>query len=247
MISKEALLNTSFFLPFDLAKWLAVDIVNRKGLELKGFEMYCGRQGCGKTIALSHRLETIREKYGDRIDIITNYGYKYQTKPFDTWLDLMQVKKKPTVYAIDEIQTYFSAREYQKFPMGLLSAITQTRKMVNNPVDKGILILCTSQIFANVDKLIRDQVHRVHDCSTYFGRLTVVKTYDAIDYQAKEQSVSSDKRSKIRFPSAQMFIQTDWLRSSYDTFSLISDMKNKLEKDKFVLRDVYASERTSPL
>lgn len=236
-------LDKSFIFPVELAKWLIYDLLNPPGLELKGIDMFCGLQGSGKTVMMTKALEDIRKKYGDRIKIITNYDYKYQDEPFHEWADFMKVHDKPVVYAIDEIQNYFYARDYAKFPTGLLSAITQTRKMVNHPTDKGIKILCTSQVFANVDKALRDQVFMVWDCGTLFRRFSWANGYTSLAYQEKVSKLNSDMRRRVRFGQLSLLVQSNNFRRLFDTFRLVEDVREKLEKDQYVVRQVMAEQK----
>ena len=87
-ILKYMLLFTIFFLLRDFIGhivqfiyWKFVDFFRfiknpKRPLHLYGIWLYCGLYGCGKTMALSHYLATMRKRYGDRVYISTNYGFK---------------------------------------------------------------------------------------------------------------------------------------------------------------------------
>lgn len=182
-----------------------------------GMTMYCGRQGAGKTMAMTEYLERMRKKYPKAL-ILTNYGYIHETRPFRDWKDFFEVKNGTdgVIFAIDEIQNEFSSTQWRNFPESLLSEITQQRK-------QRVKIVCTSQIFTRVAKPLREQCMDVVDCFTIAGRWTWTKCYDAVDYNKVIDTPTG--KDKIRRLYIKTFIQDDYLRSLYDSYTKIERIR----------------------
>lgn len=193
-----------------------------------GLKMFCGRQGSGKTVGMVWYLELIRKKY-PKCHIYTNFDYVHQTAPLESLNDLLKYRNgnDGVVFAIDEIQNEFSSSASKDFPESLLSEITQQRK-------QKITILSTSQIFSRVAKPLREQCYEVIDCHTFFGRWTRLKCFDADDYSSILDSYTPEKKFKLPKKWVRSFIQTDDLRSLYDTYAKIQ----RLSRQGFVTRDI---------
>lgn len=187
----------------------------KNGTEFKeyGMTMYCGRQGAGKTTAMTEYLERMRKKYPKAL-ILTNYGYAHETRAFKDWSDFFEVKNGTDgiIYAIDEIQNEFSSTQWKNFPEALLSEITQQRK-------QRVKIVCTSQIFTRVAKPLREQCMDVVECFTIGGRWTWMKAFDAVDYNRIIDSPTG--KDNLRRLYVKTFIQDEHLRSLYDSYAKI--------------------------
>lgn len=178
-----------------------------------GTTMYCGRQGAGKTVAMTEYLERMRAEYPKAI-IVTNYNYRYQNLPFKDWKDFFDIRNGTdgVIFAIDEIQNEFDSAAWNKFPPALLSEITQQRK-------QRIKIVCTSQIFTRVAKPLREQCNDVVECKTMAGRWTFIKSLDAVDYNDTIDRPTA--KAKIRRLYKKSFIQDAYLRELYDSYEKI--------------------------
>lgn len=64
-------------------------------------------------MALSHYLTSMRKKYGDRIYISTNYGFKGEDFPLLSWKELLTEYDRPVILAM------------MKFKMSLTVVITR--------------------------------------------------------------------------------------------------------------------------
>jgi len=173
----DEFMHFNFFLPIDLVKWLIYDVVSRTkndNKELYGFYMYCGLPGEGKTLSLARQLSYLRSKYGDKIYICTNFRWKHEDFQFQSWKMLVKPGgyDKPLVVGFDEIQNEFQSRDFKSFPKELITAITQFRK------GNGIAVYGTTQVFTNVDTLIRGQCKEVIHCRTRLNRLTINRGYE---------------------------------------------------------------------
>lgn len=214
-------------LPFWLRvwRWWIVDIYRfiryPHKVHLYGIWLYCGLYGQGKTMALTEYLTRMRKKYGDKIYISTNYGFKYEDFPLDSWHDLLTNYDKPVIFGYDEIQNEFNSRDYKNFPYELVKLLTQNRK------GNGKQIVGTAQRYGRVDKTIRELCTHVVECrKSYFGRVTKTKKYDVEDYEQMlaEVDVMKKRKTPCRRYS---FIQTDKLRNSYDTLQMLETAKTK--------------------
>lgn len=217
-VKKYKYSERGFFLKFMIfIVYKCIDVYYRikNGVKFSeyGLTMYCGRQGAGKTTAMTEYLERMRRQYPNSL-ILTNYGYKHETQAFVDWNDFFTIKNGTdgVIFAIDEIQNEFSSAAWKNFPESLLSEVTQQRK-------QRVKIVCTSQIFTRVAKPLREQCMDVVECFTIAGRWTWTKCFDAVDYNRVIDSPTG--KDKLRRLYIKTFIQDDYLRSLYDSYAKI--------------------------
>lgn len=220
-------------------RWKLVDI--RRALSDKkkgvsnfrpfGLKMFCGRQGCGKTMSMVWYLDMLRRKYPKAL-IYTNFSYRHQTGSLESLNDLLVYRngEDGIIFAIDEIQNEFSSAVSKDFPETLLSEITMQRK-------QKMTILATSQVFSRVAKPLREQCYEVLDCRTFFGRWTAVKCYDAEDYCSIIDCYNAEKKFKLPKKWKRSFIQTDSLRDSYDTYEKVKRLSRQGFAEKLLARN----------
>lgn len=222
---KHLLLTIKLPVLLDLIRWLTVDFIRLftrpRRVHLYGIRMYCGLYGQGKTMALTEYLERMRQRYGDKIYIATNYYYKGQDFPINSWKDLMPDYDKPIIFGYDEIQNEFNSRDYSNFPYELLTLLTQNRK------GNGKQIVCTAQRFVRVDKIFRELCQEIGECKTRFGRLTSVKVFDWEDYEMLLKTPNVNMRMKIHPKWRRIFVQSDYIREQYDSFKMLESAKSK--------------------
>lgn len=214
---------------FDLARWILVDLLEReftkKEFKPYGFTFFVGPQGTGKTVSMVHYLDQIKAKYPNCL-IVTNFAYHQADHTMIDWQDIMNVRngKDGVVFAIDEIQSEYSAAAWKDVPESLLSEISQQRK-------QRVKIVATAQFFTRVAKPLREQAATVVVCKTFFGRLTVNREYDALRYALVTDNPGV-VRQKLKPSSKTSFVQSDQLRSEYDTYEKIQRMRDR----KFIPR-----------
>ena len=187
-----------------------------------GLKLFCGKQGSGKTVSMIHYLDEIK-KSNPKCKIVTNFNFTNADDRLSSIDDLMKMRngEDGIVFAIDEIQTLFpSSRSKDNFPFELLSTICQQRK-------QRVHIVGTSQVFSRTCKELREQTFTVFDCKTYASRWTVVKEYDAVDFEAAQSVITDQRRKKFIRIAKWSFVQTDALRNEYDTFEVINNEKLK--------------------
>lgn len=211
--------KTIFYLPYLLFCWIHDH--RRAPVHLYGIYGFFGLPGKGKTMAMSYYLRQMRQKYGHQIYIMTNYFYDDQDFEFHSWRDLLKDYDKPLLVAWDEVQNEFNSRDFQSFPIPLLTLLTQVRKK------NGIQILYTAQRWHFVDKNFRSLSFGCYECNTLFSRYTYAKFYDPYDYDCLCSQSDYDKRRKIHAKKIMDFLQTKDLRNCYDSFRMLQSAKSK--------------------
>lgn len=206
----------------DLFRWLLVDFLDRKKhageFREYGFTFFVGRQGAGKTVSMVHYLEKMRLLYPNCM-IVTNFKYAGADYIMKSWEDILNVRNGTDgiIFAIDEIQSEYSSAAWKAVPESLLSEISQQRK-------QRVKIVATAQFYSRVAKPLREQANTVVACSTFKGRLTRDKEYDAVDYATVIDNPTVVKK-KLRALSKASFVQSDRLRDCFDTYEKIERMQ----------------------
>lgn len=206
--------------------WKAIDIYryykNKEWTIFEGFglHIFIGLFGKGKTISMVETAYNIAKRY-PQVKIYSNIklmGFPEHTEIIRL-INYHQIIESPgdSLFLIDEISTLFQSRNWSNFPMPLLSQLLQVRKNKK-------MILATAQRFAHVDKLIRDVTYSVIDCDCRSKRWNFCSWYIAEDWEAKNPMVIPQPYDVTSF------VQSDKLRSMYDTYELIDNLK----KDEFL-------------
>lgn len=224
-------LKTILLFPYLLYKYFKDK--SQRGIHLYGTYGYYGLAGAGKTYAMSRRLRELRQKYGDRIYIMTNYFYDDQDFEFTSWRDLLKEYDKPLVCAWDELPNEFNSRDFKDFPVALFSELTQLRK------GNGIQILYSCQRWYMADKNFRMTSFGCYDCKTILGNLTYTRLYDPIDYDNLCSNSDYEKRRKIRPKMTESFLQTEDIRNCYDSYKRLESSKNKEYMDRTEIGEIY--------
>lgn len=221
---KKFIINHNFPKLIDLLKWKYIDVYRNKKygkkLHIYGIIGIVGLYGGGKTIALSEYLTRMKNKYGDKILIATNYCFLGEDFSINSWKDLLKEYDKPIIFGYDELQNEFNSREYKDFPTELMTLLTQNRK------GNGKQIIYTTQDYTTVDKNFRRLTQKVWACKTRLGRYTSVRMYDRENFEQLDHEVNVNRKMKIR-NRRYSFIQTDNLRNSYDSFKMLESAKKK--------------------
>lgn len=215
---------------FDFIRWKIYDLIilliNGRKFNLYGVTCFCGRQGSGKTLGVVDTLESIRTKYPDCI-ICTNINYVHEDIPLTSWLQLLYLRngEDGVVFVIDEVQN--NGLDWSKFPETLLQVITMQRK-------QKIKIYLTAQVYKSVVIQLRRQCFDVVECRTFLGRWTRHKCYDAEEYNNIIDIVTPDRRLKLRKKWKNSYIQSNYIRSLYDTNQVVDTLRDfeKLNSDE---------------
>ena len=206
--------------------YVPMDILHsfsNQGFTEFGIDIYCGRQGSGKTVSMVDRLDHFRRLYPKCL-IFTNFGYKYETGPLYDWKQLLEIKNGSdgVVFAIDEIHNEFDLYDAKGFNTDLLRLISMQRK-------QHIKILGTAQVYSDVNIKLRRQTFTVVDCYTIFKRWTFQKAFDAVEYNRVVDN--PDGKAKLQRIWRKNLVQNKQFRESFDTDLVIENMK-ALDKKK---------------
>lgn len=210
-----------------LIKQLLIDVPRRYMLDVfdrepgyfypKGIHMFCGEQGCGKTIAAVQMIRRMQLQY-PLCRTITNFGLTTENTELKQWQQLLTYTNghHGVVVGIDEIQNWFMSG-VNKLPEQMLEVATQNRK--NNRI-----ICCTAQVFTRVNKGLREQVTMVYNPHTFLGCFTVV---------VKRKPVFDSEGNVIdmKYRGMYSFVHTDDLRACYDTYKVIHTLAKEGFKD----------------
>ena len=188
-----------------------------------GIHLLTGRFGASKTISVVNLVHEAALMYPD-ITIITNIELKnfppwVRIKHLDTIDDILNAPAN-SIIIIDEIGTIFNSRDFMKggsIPKPLFQVICQIRK-------KRIMIYGTVQRYNLLDKQIRDVSATVTCCESHFehpfSRRVILTQFDIDEFEM----YCSNPTYKPRVMSKDTFIQTNQLRASYDTLSLVTNL-----------------------
>ena len=215
-IKKRGLLKQLFY---DVPRRYVMDLYEREPgfFHPKGIHMFCGEQGCGKTIAAVEMMLRLQKQY-PLAKMITNFAVTSENDELKEWQQLLTYTNghKGVIVGIDEIQNWFMSG-LNKLPEGMLEVATQNRK--NNRI-----LCCTAQVFTRVNKGLREQVTMVYNPHTFLGCFTVV---------VKRKPVFDSEGNVIdmKYRGMYCFTHTEELRNAYDTYKVIHTLAKEGFKD----------------
>jgi len=199
------------WLDFPNRFWLDRFTIDPNEFQEYGLHLFCGEQGCGKTVAVVELLLRLKQKY-PKMRIRTNYNYLNQDESLETWQQL--VKNENGVFGqaevIDEIQTWFNSTQSKDFPPEMLAEISQQRKQRK-------MLIGTAQVFGRVAKPIREQTSFVYLPMTFAGCITVVRV-------SKPEYYSETDFKFKRYLKTYFFVHSEKLRDSFDTYKKIEGL-----------------------
>ena len=204
--------------------------LRKQGIKLfkeYGMTLYAGRQGGGKTMSMVKQANDWREEY-EGLFIASNFGYEFEDFSLKGFKDILKVvemaKERQAIGVLvlwDEIQNDIDS--FSKTPIEILRFITQQRK-------QGVKILATSQVFTRVSKAIREQTYEVVECSTFLGRWTFNRCYDADVYELYFDNPEK-RKDRLVTKNKVNFIQTDYLRGCYDSYMVIQTLNERVKQE----------------
>lgn len=123
----------------------------------------------------------------------------------------------PAVFVLDEVQLTFSSRDWAKFPIEVLTLLTQNRKVRKQ-------IIGTAQSYYRVDKIFRELCNFIIDCKCLAGRWVFQKAFHGDMYELHEDP----RRGKPRYRAWRYnFIQMESHRDKFDTLKRLEALKEK--------------------
>lgn len=200
-----------------LLKQLLVDVPRRYMMDKfeaepdvfhpRGIHMFCGEQGCGKTMACVEMMLRLKKEY-PKSKMMTNFDVVGQDTAMEMWQQMLTYTNahRGVIVGIDEIQNWFMSGT-NKLPEEMLEVATQNRK-------NRRILCCTAQVFTRVNKGLREQVTLVYEPHTFFGCFTVV-------IMRKPKFDSEGNVIERKYRGMYCFTHTDELRQAYDTYKVI--------------------------
>lgn len=220
------------------------DRLARKDLEYfrpSGTQVYCGRQGEGKTISAVRHVVKLRKRYPKSI-LVSNLLINGMTQLKFASEDELKWKVQEIVdndlqgkYYIyfqdfDDLALALVAVNNDKF--GVVYLIDEIHTYFNALESSNIplfvfteisqqrkqrkVIIGTSQLFMRMAKPFREQCDNLIICRTHFGLLTTQKAYDGMDLEQDFNGKLIGNKRKSGF-----FFQSRELRSVFDTFQKV--------------------------
>lgn len=205
-------------------KWLCVPCIfgyyaryNTDCLKEHGIICFLGEQGQGKTISMTRYLLNLCKKYPKAI-----VQENYIKGNLSSWRDLLKFKngRYGIITAIDECGLWLNSKNSKDVDVSLLQIVAQNRK------DRRV-ILCTSQAYYMLSKDFRTQIRYYVKCRCFLGFITYNKWFKPV----VDEQGNLIKEIPIKFD---LFLQSPWLRSQYDTLKTIT----ALSKDGFIRKDL---------
>ncbi len=197
---------------------------------LYGVHFYVNSMGSGKTISTTERALRLRKRY-PKLFIVSNYEISVANKYFTSYEELLDLKNPfgqeyGVLVLFDEVHLTFSSERWKEAPDGLLEYIAMRRK-------EKTLILGTSQVFGRIDKKLREQCTVVVECRTFLNRWTFNKAFRVEDYLVNAELKDSGNKKRKRLYRYN-FVQTNSIRSAYDSYALVEKIDLKPRKRTFV-------------
>jgi len=216
----------------EFIKWKLIDLYRLikypQKPHLYGIRCIVGMYGSGKTMTMAYLALKYRKKYGDKIYITSNFGLAIQDFAFNDLEQLTIQYDKPIIFFFDEAQMEFPSSD-RVLPKPVRQALSLNRK------GNGKMIYWASQDEELVHKGFRRLTIEYLQVKTLFKRYTRIRTYLAMDYEQMRAEVDVNKKRKIKPIWRESYIQSDYIRSLYNSFGW--DNGEKL-KDNLGLKSV---------
>jgi hypothetical protein len=188
-----------------------------------GLHIYVGMFGSGKTSSMVYDAYCLASKYKS-LQILTNMhiqNFPKHTKIIPL-VSYKQIVDSPanTLILMDELSSEANSRDWKKegIPPDVLRTILQCRKQRKE-------FFATAQRFMHVDALYRQITFTVRECHCMAGRWNFVSVFDGWEYENRNNPLKPLESLK-----SYSFVQTDHVRSLYDTAELVE----KLKKTEYV-------------
>lgn len=189
-----------------------------------GLHLFLGKFGGGKTISAVRKAYNVCKKHKG-VTVLTNLTLN--EFPEDTNIihleSANQILDLPdkSIVLIDEIGTIFNSRDFasskKSVPKPVYQVILQCRHL-------RIMLIGTVQRWNLLDKQLRDIADTVTECHSYFpdpfSRYTTLMKFDAQQYD----KWFNNPLLPIKHIDYDAFVQTDELRSKYDTIQMVKGL-----------------------
>ena len=207
------------------------DIKNKTFFSRKyGIYGFVGEYGQGKTICLAKEHSKLLKRklfYNpDAYIFISNFGL-YGTEHFKDLSDVMRYYRaavsadKGLIVYWDEIQNEYPEND-RTFPAQFRVLLTQNRK------NKGVRLMWSTQDYTRVNKNIRLMSTRISHLRCLFKRYMIEKIYTRAAYEDYYATTDLSRKVHKRPVRTVLFIQTDKIRSMFDSFKMLDIAKDRL-------------------
>lgn len=183
----------------------------------QGLIVFEGRQGSGKTISMIHYSNLLKARFPE-CKVLSNTDCIFADGKLNNWQDLLDLDNGifGVVAQIDECQLWANNRNWKSkdnpFNWDMVQEICFNRKHKR-------CILATTQNFSMLDKQIRLQTTEIRKCFTFLGCVTFV-------FRSSPLMDSEGNLLKKQPKGFYWFVQSDFLRSCYDTNSTVKALRS---------------------
>ena len=229
IISPKGYKAPNLYKPYGFFHKLFLDFPRQFGRDLarrdvnffnaSGLIIFEGRQGSGKTISAVRECSLLKARFPE-CKVYSNTDLIFQDGGLVDWTPLTKLSNGiyGMVYLLDEISIWFNNRNWKGkgkdnkggFPPEMLQVVTQNRKNKR-------LIIGTAQSAQMCDKTIRMQANFFVKCYCLLG-VIVFQVWRVPEWD------SDGNLLKMHFKRFDWFVQTDFLRSCYDTYAVINTL-----------------------
>lgn len=221
---KQKVKKRSIFLVIfrDFPRLLARYIYDKQGcFDEYGIVIFYGPQGCGKSMSVSQYAFELLKKYPSA-KVGSNFDLSFQDFEIKDWKSLCTIKNQdpdgnnlPIIFCFDEVNQWAFSRDWQSMPKNALSEMAYQRK------NKRV-ILGTAQSIGQIDRQIRIQCAsgEYRRCFCFLDFINLVVRFKP----NFDENGDCRKKSLI---GAYVFLQTEELRTFYDTNKTIERLANK--------------------
>lgn len=188
-----------------------------------GIWVFCGPQGCGKTLSAVQTLQMMVKRY-PRARVISNmplHNVPANIEPFEGYEQLGSEDNgvEGVIFFLDEIHVLWNSLESKQIPISEMAVFCQMRKARR-------VILGTTQVYGRVAKPIREQLKYVIMCHNIGGFFQYNQVCDP-QYSTEENGII--KPDVIR---TQYWFHRPSLYESYETLGKIE----RIDRKPFVIQ-----------
>lgn len=192
-----------------------------------GLHLFIGKFGGGKTISAVRRCYNVCKSHKG-VTVLTNltlFGFPEDTKIIKL-VNSSQILDLPdkSIVLIDEIGSIFNSLDFAASKRSVPKPVYQLILQCHH---RRIMLIGTVQRWNLLDKQLRDIADSLTVCHSYFAdpfaRYTTCTEYDALEYD----KWFSNPLLPLRRLAYYSYVQTDELRSKYDTIEMVDSMLDK--------------------
>lgn len=207
-----------------------------------GLQVYCGKQGSGKTISMVAHLFDMKSRFQKAIIVSNIKLFNMQGITYDNDIDLRRIVDAFHSGVCDASKQYIRFSDVDQLSIalvyvnngfvGVIYCIDEIHTYYNSLASKNVpistfaeisqqrkqrkVILGSSQRFTRMAKPFREQAEYLIMCKTFFGFITLQEAYNANELPEDFNGDLYGKKKRVGW-----FFHTRKLRNSFDTFQKI--------------------------